>query len=163
MARTPWWSCGALPGLAALCLKLWTHTPRFGRHHLFKGPETNYGARGLAFRSNRTMGPRAHDPLNLNQHGKMNAGLVIPCVASERRDAPNERDGAGAAQLRRSSNSVAAAAPSQQQLRRSSSSVAAALQPSTQMVVSSSRPSSRCCQQHLEEGRDEGDHLSARL
>ena len=25
------------------------------------------------------------------------------------------------------------------------------------------RPSSRCCQQHLEEGRDEDDQLSARL
>ena len=69
----------------------------------------------------------------------MNAGLIILRVASERRGAQNESDGAGAA--------------SQQQLRRSSSSVAAALQPSTQMVVSSSRPSSRCCWQHLEEGR----------
>jgi len=46
------------------------------------------------------------------------AGLIILRVASERRDAQNERDGAGAAQLRRSSNSVAAATPSQ--LRRSS-------------------------------------------
>ena len=44
----------------------------------------------------------------------MNAGLIILRVASERRDAQNERDGAG---LR---SSVAAAAPSQQQLRRSS-------------------------------------------
>ena len=43
----------------------------------------------------------------------MNAGLIILCVASEKRDAQNERDG-GAAQLRRSSDSVAAAAPSQQ-------------------------------------------------
>ena len=45
--------------------------------------------------------------------GGMNAGLIILCVASEKRDAQNERDG-GAAQLRRSSDSVAAAAPSQQ-------------------------------------------------
>ena len=53
----------------------------------------------------------------------MNAvGLLILRVASERRDAQNERDGAG---LR---SSVIAATPSQQQLRRSSSSVAAALQ-----------------------------------
>ena len=44
----------------------------------------------------------------------MNAGLIILRVASERRDAQNERDGARAAQLRRSSDSVAAAAPSQQ-------------------------------------------------
>jgi len=71
----------------------------------------------------------------------------------ERLDAQNEHDGAGAAQLRRSSDSVAAAAPSQQRLRRSSSSVAAELQPSTQLVVSSSRPSSRCCWQHFEKGR----------
>jgi len=56
----------------------------------------------------------------------MNAGLIILRVASERRDAQNERDGAGAAQLCRSSSSVAAAAPSQQQLRRSSSSVTVA-------------------------------------
>ena len=64
----------------------------------------------------------------------MNAGLIIMRIASERRDAQNESDGAGAAQLRRSSqqqlrrssNSVAAATPSQQQLRRSSNSVAAA-------------------------------------
>ena len=76
-----------------------------------------------------------HDPLNSNQHGGtcMNAGLIILRVASERRDGQNERDGSGAAQLRRSSDSVAVA---------SSSSVAAALQPSTQMVVSSSRSSS---------------------
>ena len=39
----------------------------------------------------------------------MNAGLIILRIASERRDAQNERDGAGAAQLRRSSNTVAAA------------------------------------------------------
>jgi hypothetical protein len=44
----------------------------------------------------------------------MNAGLIILRVASERRDAQNKRDGASAAQLRRSSDSVAAAAPSQQ-------------------------------------------------
>ena len=58
----------------------------------------------------------------------MNDGLIILRVATEIRDAPNEseirdasneRDGAGAAQLCRSSSSVAAAAPSQQQLRRS--------------------------------------------
>ena len=55
----------------------------------------------------------------------MNAGLIILRIASERRDAQNERDGA-AAQFRRSSSSVAAA-PSQQLCR--SSSVAAALQP----------------------------------
>jgi len=48
----------------------------------------------------------------------MNAGLIILRVASLGRDAQNERDGAGAAQLRRSSDSVAAATPSQ--LRRSS-------------------------------------------
>ena len=47
----------------------------------------------------------------------MNAGLLILRVAFERRDAQNERDGAG---LR---SSVAAATPSQ--LRRSSDSVAA--------------------------------------
>ena len=56
----------------------------------------------------------------------MNAGLILR-VASERRDAQNERDRAGLC------SSVAAATPSQQQLRRSS--VAAALQPSTQLVV----------------------------
>ena len=56
---------------------------------------------------------------------KMNARLLILRVESERRDAQNERDGAG---LR---SSVAAAAPSQ--LRRT---VAAALQPSTQLVAS---------------------------
>jgi len=39
---------------------------------------------------------------------------LILRVASERRDAQNESDGAGAAQLRRSSNSVAGAARSQQ-------------------------------------------------
>ena len=63
----------------------------------------------------RTVG---HDPLklNVNQHGQppsrgeMNAGLIILRVASERREAQNERDGAGAAQLRRSSSSVPAAA-----------------------------------------------------
>jgi len=49
----------------------------------------------------------------------MNAGLIILRVASERRDAQNARDGARAAQLRRSSDSVAAATPSQQQLRAS--------------------------------------------
>ena len=47
-------------------------------------------------------------------HGPSNAGLIILRVTSERRDAQNESIGAGAAQLRRSSNSVAAAAPSQQ-------------------------------------------------
>ena len=63
-------------------------------------------------------------------------------VASERRDAQNERDGARAAQLRRSSDSVAAATPSQQRLRRSS--VAAAL-----------RAASAPSQQHqLRRGRD---------
>ena len=85
----------------------------------------------------------------------MIAGLIILRVASERHQAQNERDGAGAAHLRRSTTSVAAAPPSQQHLRRSSTFVAAALQPSTQMVVSLSRPSSRCCQQNLEEGRDD--------
>ena len=58
----------------------------------------------------------------------MNAGLIILRVASERRDAQNERDEARAAQLCRSSDSVAT--PSQQrcaqhQLRRSSISSAA--------------------------------------
>ena len=56
----------------------------------------------------------------------MNAGLIILRIASERRDAQNERDGAAAEQFRRSSSSIAAA-PSQQLCR--SSSVAAALQP----------------------------------
>ena len=69
----------------------------------------------------RTVG---HDPRPLkfeSTRGKINASLLILRVASERRDAQNERDGAD---LR---SSVAAAAPSQ--LRRT---VAAALQPSTQ-------------------------------
>ena len=82
----------------------------------------------------------------------MNAGRLILLVASERRDAQNERDGAG---LR---SSVLAATPSQ--LRRSS--VAAALQPSTQLVAFLLEVL-RCCQQHLEDGRDEDDQLSARL
>ena len=77
----------------------------------------------------------------------MNAGLIVLRVASERRDAQNERDGAD---LR---SSVAAATPSQQRLCLSSSSLAAALQLSPQLVVSSSRPSSRCYWTHLEEGR----------
>ena len=42
----------------------------------------------------------------------MNAGLIILRITSERRDTQNERDGARAAQLRRSSDSFAA--PSQQ-------------------------------------------------
>ena len=96
--------------------------------------------------------------------GKMNAGLIILRVASERRDAQNERDGAG---LR---SSVAAATPSQQRLRRSRpaassdsalrrSSVAAALQPSTQLVASSLEvlPAAPLggTRRYLEEGRDE--------
>ena len=66
--------------------------------------------------------------------GEMNASLLILRVAFERRDAQNERDGAG---LR---SSFAAATPSQQrlatpsQLRRASESHLA-LQPSTQLVV----------------------------
>ena len=45
----------------------------------------------------------------------MHAGLIILRVASERRDAQNDENGAGAEQLCRSiSDSVAAAAPSQQ-------------------------------------------------
>ena len=40
----------------------------------------------------------------------MNAGLIILCVVSERRDAQNERDGTLAAQLLRSRDSVAAIA-----------------------------------------------------
>ena len=57
----------------------------------------------------------AHDPLKSTRgKTKTNAGLIILRVASLGRDAQNERDGAGAAQLRRSSDSVAAAAPSQQ-------------------------------------------------
>ena len=79
----------------------------------------------------------------------MNAGLIILRVASERRDTQNERDEARAAQLRRSSDSFEA--PSQQHYN-------LALNWS-----SSSCPSSRCCQQHLEEGRDEDNQLSARL
>ena len=63
----------------------------------------------------------------------MNAGLLILRVASERRDAQNERDGEG---LRSS-----VATPSQQHYN-------LALNWS-----SSSCPSSRCCWQHLEEGR----------
>ena len=55
-----------------------------------------------------------------------------------------------------SATELVCAAPSQQRLRRSRSSVAAALQPSTQMVFSSLRPTSRCCWQHLEEGRSSG-------
>ena len=53
---------------------------------------------------------------------------------------------------RMSATELVCAAPSQQRLRRSS--VAAALQPSTQLVVfvASLLVSSRCCQQHLEEG-----------
>ena len=97
------------------------------------------------------MGHKGHDPVNLNhgRRGKMNAGLIILRVASEKRDAHNERDGARAAQLRRNGDSVAPATPSsvppsQQHYN---------LQPSTQLVVSSSRPSSRCCWQRLEEGR----------
>ena len=82
----------------------------------------------------------------------MNAGLIILRVASERRDAQNEHDGAG---LR---SSVTAATPSQQQLRRSSTT---SLQPSTQLVVSSSRPSSRCCWQHLKEGRGDTSRRDA--
>jgi len=50
----------------------------------------------------------------------MNAGLIILRIASEKRDAQNERDGAGLC------SSISAATLSQQQLRRSSSSVAAA-------------------------------------
>ena len=90
----------------------------------------------------------AHDPLKSTRgKTKTNAGLIILRVASLGRDAQNESNGAGAAQLR---------APSEQQLRHSSSSASQQhynLQPSTQMVVLSSRPSSRCCWQHLEEGR----------
>ena len=71
----------------------------------------------------------------------MNAGLLILRVASLGRDAQNERDGAG---LR---SSVAAATPSQ--LRR----VAHSQYNLALNWSSSSRPSSRCCQQHLEEGR----------
>ena len=74
----------------------------------------------------------------------MNAGLFITRVASERRDAQNERDGAGLRSF--------IAAPSQ---------VAAALQPSSQLA-SSSCPSSRCCQQHLEEGRGGTSRRDAR-
>jgi len=44
----------------------------------------------------------------------MNDGLIILRVASERRDAQNKSDAARAAQLRCSSESIAAAAPSQQ-------------------------------------------------
>ena len=42
----------------------------------------------------------------------MNAGLIILRAASERRDAQDEPDGARTAQLRRSSDSVAATSPS---------------------------------------------------
>ena len=47
-------------------------------------------------------------------HTGVNAGLIILRVASLGRDAQNERDGAGAAQLRRTSDPVAPAAPPQQ-------------------------------------------------
>ena len=81
-----------------------------------------YGARGVA----EDCGPR---PCKFKSTpGKINAGLITLLVASERRDAQNERDGAA---LR---SSVAAATPAQQHLRAPSavaaacsSSVAAAL------------------------------------
>ena len=81
----------------------------------------------------------------------MNAGLLVLRVASERCDAQNERDGASlrSSVFRRSSDSVAA--PSQQHYNLALN------------WLSSLRPSSRCCWQHLEEGRDEDDQLSARL
>ena len=83
--------------------------PSFGRAHT----EKYYGAKGVV----QDCGPR---PFKFKSpRGEMNAGLVILRVASERRDAQNERDGAGVR------ISVAAATPSQQRLRRSS--VAAAL------------------------------------
>jgi len=88
----------------------------------------------------------------------LNAGLLILRVASERCDAQNERDGAS---LR---SSVAAATSSQQRLRRSSA--AAVLYNLALKWSSSSRPSSRYCQQHLEEGRggtSRGDASSAQL
>ena len=87
---------------------------------------------GFLLSLSRTVG---HDPLPLNlKHGGnhfRNVNLNNECwshhspirrFASDRRDAQNESDGAGAAQLRRSSSSVAAlssrfvaaAAPSQQ-------------------------------------------------
>ena len=73
----------------------------------------------------------------------LGAGLLIQRVASERRDAQNERDGAS---LR---SSVAAATPSQQHYNLA--------------LNWSSHPSSRCCWPHVEEERDEDDQLSARL
>ena len=101
-----------------------------------------------------------HDPLPLiikyskfkSTRGEMNAGLImiILRIASERRDAQNERDGAG---LR---SSVAAATLSQ--LR-----VAVALQPRTQLVVPSLLEVLPAAPRGHKEGRDEDDQLSARL
>ena len=75
----------------------------------------------------------------------MNVGLIIL--------AQHEHDGAGAAQLRRSNDSVAAAAPSQQHYN---------LALKSQMVDSSCRPFSRCCQQYLEKGRGGTSRRDAR-
>ena len=62
-------------------------------------PLRDYGARGCG------LGLSATTLKIESTRGKMNAGLLILRVASERRDAQNERDGAG---LR---SSVAAALP----------------------------------------------------
>ena len=58
---------------------------------------------------------------------------------------------------RMSATELVCAAPSQQRLRRSS---VARSQQHYNLALNSSRPSSRCCWQHLEEGRDEDDQLS---
>ena len=85
-----------------------------------------------------------HDPLNSKStRGKMKAGLIIMRVASLGRDAQNKRDEAAATQLRRSSISVAATAPSQQHC-------------NLPLKCWSSHGTSRrdAAQQHLEEGRE---------
>ena len=82
----------------------------------------------------------------------MNTGLIILRVASETRDAQNEREGAGAAQLHCSSDSVAASASSQQHynllaLKWSSHRRASLLE----VLLAAPRGGTR---RHLEEGRE---------
>ena len=70
----------------------------------------------FCYRARESQGLCGPRPLKFKStRGKTNAGLIIlrvACVAFERRDALNERDEARAAQLRRSSDSIAI--PSQQ-------------------------------------------------
>ena len=72
----------------------------------------------FCYRARESQGLCGPRPLKFKStRGKTNAGLIIlrvACVAFERRDALNERDEARAAQLRRSSDSIAGATPSQQ-------------------------------------------------